>query len=211
MKITAQDLFKFGIIDTIVVEPVGGAHRDHEAPAAADRRRHSRAGRLSSICRRRTQGVARAEKFLTIGRKPSATDDFRRGLGARSATLTLPCVNYCFTLVRNVGRAYGNVLDKDTARKLSRRRRENPFAQRARRRCVAERLFATRRFALLASAAASFSPAARRAASAPIAAHSSDPIAPETLALMRKMETTEEFARSSSAPIRRNRSSKSGR
>ena len=28
MKITAQDLLKFGIIDSIVVEPVGGAHRD---------------------------------------------------------------------------------------------------------------------------------------------------------------------------------------
>ena len=29
MKITAQDLLKFGVIDRIVSEPVGGAHRDH--------------------------------------------------------------------------------------------------------------------------------------------------------------------------------------
>ena len=28
MKITAQDLFKFNIIDEIIKEPVGGAHRD---------------------------------------------------------------------------------------------------------------------------------------------------------------------------------------
>ena len=30
MKITAQDLLKFGIIDLIVTEPPGGAHRDPE-------------------------------------------------------------------------------------------------------------------------------------------------------------------------------------
>jgi acetyl-CoA carboxylase carboxyl transferase subunit alpha len=28
MKITAQDLFKFKIVDAIVPEPMGGAHRD---------------------------------------------------------------------------------------------------------------------------------------------------------------------------------------
>src|SRR6202035_4689011 len=31
MKITAQDLLKFGIIDAIVAEPAGGAHRDPHA------------------------------------------------------------------------------------------------------------------------------------------------------------------------------------
>ena len=35
MKITAQDLEKFGIIDGIVTEPVGGAHRDPAAAIAA--------------------------------------------------------------------------------------------------------------------------------------------------------------------------------
>lgn len=33
MKITAQDLKKFGLIDRIVPEPTGGAHRDHKAAA----------------------------------------------------------------------------------------------------------------------------------------------------------------------------------
>ena len=37
MKITAQDLLKFGIIDGIVPEPLGGAHRDPDAAVARDR------------------------------------------------------------------------------------------------------------------------------------------------------------------------------
>ena len=35
MKITAQDLLRFGIIDTIIPEPTGGAHRDPAAAIAA--------------------------------------------------------------------------------------------------------------------------------------------------------------------------------
>jgi len=35
MKITAPDLKKFGVIDRIIPEPVGGAHRDHKAAAEA--------------------------------------------------------------------------------------------------------------------------------------------------------------------------------
>jgi len=34
MRITANDLIEFGLIDDIVPEPEGGAHRDHEAAAA---------------------------------------------------------------------------------------------------------------------------------------------------------------------------------
>ncbi len=34
LKPTAQDIIKLGVIDEIVPEPVGGAHRDHEATAA---------------------------------------------------------------------------------------------------------------------------------------------------------------------------------
>src|SRR5947207_4064473 len=34
MKITAQDLFRFGVIDQIVTEPIGGAHRDPNAAIA---------------------------------------------------------------------------------------------------------------------------------------------------------------------------------
>jgi acetyl-CoA carboxylase carboxyl transferase subunit alpha len=68
MKITAQDLERFGVIDTIVNEPVGGAHRDPqgviattgEAIAAALSELHA----LSSDTLRRQ----RREKFLAIGR-----------------------------------------------------------------------------------------------------------------------------------------------
>src|SRR6201997_3110570 len=35
MKITAQDLLRFGVVDTIVPEPTGGAHRDPAAAIAA--------------------------------------------------------------------------------------------------------------------------------------------------------------------------------
>src|SRR5712675_1086878 len=35
MKITAQDLARFGVIDQIVTEPVGGAHRDRKAAIAS--------------------------------------------------------------------------------------------------------------------------------------------------------------------------------
>jgi acetyl-CoA carboxylase carboxyl transferase subunit alpha len=69
MKITAQDLIKFGIIDGIVAEPVGGAHRDPEAAIAATGRAISEA--LKSLQNLGPDEVrdARAEKFLAIGRK----------------------------------------------------------------------------------------------------------------------------------------------
>ena len=35
MKITAQDLLRFGVIDRIVKEPLGGAHRDVDAVIAS--------------------------------------------------------------------------------------------------------------------------------------------------------------------------------
>ena len=35
MRITAQDLARFNIIDAIVSEPTGGAHRDAQAAIAA--------------------------------------------------------------------------------------------------------------------------------------------------------------------------------
>ena len=33
LKPTAQDIIKLGVIDEIIKEPVGGAHRDHETTA----------------------------------------------------------------------------------------------------------------------------------------------------------------------------------
>ena len=68
MKITAQDLEKFGIIDGIVTEPVGGAHRDPAAAIAAAGRAIS--GAIAALGNMSKEQIRehRAQKFLAIGR-----------------------------------------------------------------------------------------------------------------------------------------------
>jgi acetyl-CoA carboxylase carboxyl transferase subunit alpha len=68
MKITAQDLVRFGVVDAIVPEPTGGAHR---APAAAI----AAAAEAIAAALAELRGLDRAtivrlrhEKFLAIGR-----------------------------------------------------------------------------------------------------------------------------------------------
>ena len=68
MKITAQDLQRLGIIDRIVTEPLGGAHRDPAAAIAA-------AGDAIAAALRELKGLdreavrrQRRDKFLAIGR-----------------------------------------------------------------------------------------------------------------------------------------------
>ena len=69
MKITAQDLLRFGIIDTIVSEPVGGAHRDPEAAIESTGAAIASAlAGLAGLSRDEIR-AARAEKFLAMGRK----------------------------------------------------------------------------------------------------------------------------------------------
>jgi acetyl-CoA carboxylase carboxyl transferase subunit alpha len=72
MKITAQDLAKFGIIDAIVPEPVGGAHRDPQAAirAAGD----AIEAALVDLGRLDAEGLRnhRADKFLAMGRKKAS-------------------------------------------------------------------------------------------------------------------------------------------
>lgn len=68
MKITAQDLLEFGIIDGIIEEPVGGAHRDQEAIIAATGKQiASGLQELSGLNGEELQ-KQRREKFLAIGR-----------------------------------------------------------------------------------------------------------------------------------------------
>jgi acetyl-CoA carboxylase carboxyl transferase subunit alpha len=68
MKITAQDLARFGVIDKIVTEPVGGAHRDPQATIAAAG--DAIAESLDELSRLDRAAVRRQrrEKFLAIGR-----------------------------------------------------------------------------------------------------------------------------------------------
>src|SRR5437764_7226602 len=68
MKITAQDLARFGIIDQIVTEPVGGAHRDPQAVIAATAEAIGHALDELKDLDRETVRRQRREKFLAIGR-----------------------------------------------------------------------------------------------------------------------------------------------
>ena len=68
MKITAQDMIRFGVVDSIIDEPVGGAHREPKAVMAAvgDGIRDALAqleGMDADAIRKE-----RAEKFMAIGR-----------------------------------------------------------------------------------------------------------------------------------------------
>jgi len=68
MRVTAQDLKTFGVIDTIVPEPLGGAHRD---PAEAIRALGDALDEaLASLDHRdaATLRQDRREKFLAMGR-----------------------------------------------------------------------------------------------------------------------------------------------
>ncbi|MDB5509651.1 MAG: acetyl-CoA carboxylase subunit alpha [Hyphomicrobiales bacterium] len=69
MKITAQDLLRFGIIDTIIPEPPGGAHRDPEATVARTGQAIEKALAAFEGMSKDDVRTARAEKFLAIGRK----------------------------------------------------------------------------------------------------------------------------------------------
>ena len=69
MKITAQDLSKFGIVDHVVQEPAGGAHRDPDfaIDATGDAIESALAG-LEGMSREQIR-TARADKYLAIGRR----------------------------------------------------------------------------------------------------------------------------------------------
>jgi len=67
LKLTAQDLHKLGVIDTVVAEPLGGAHRDPEA--AIDAAGEAVAAALAPLLA--LDGAAlrrrRRERFLALG------------------------------------------------------------------------------------------------------------------------------------------------
>jgi acetyl-CoA carboxylase carboxyl transferase subunit alpha len=67
MKITAQDLQKLGIVDRIVPEPTGGAHRDRAAAVSA--LGHVLGEELDALIPLSAEDVRRLrrDKFLTIG------------------------------------------------------------------------------------------------------------------------------------------------
>jgi acetyl-CoA carboxylase carboxyl transferase subunit alpha len=68
MRITAQDMVRFGIIDQIVTEPPGGAHRDPAATIASTGEAIAKALAELAGLDRETVRRLRREKFLAIGR-----------------------------------------------------------------------------------------------------------------------------------------------
>jgi acetyl-CoA carboxylase carboxyl transferase subunit alpha len=68
MKITAQDLARFGVIDAIVTEPAGGAHRDPAAAIAVTGEALDAAFTALGNMDRDQIRRHRREKFLAIGR-----------------------------------------------------------------------------------------------------------------------------------------------
>ena len=68
MKITADDLMRFGVIDAIVREPVGGAHRDPAATIRATGEAIAAAFEELRGLDRETVRQQRRQKFLAIGR-----------------------------------------------------------------------------------------------------------------------------------------------
>ena len=69
MKITAQDLLRFGIVDGIIPEPSGGAHRDPQAAILSTGDAVAKV--LSEFSGMAPDAIrdARAAKFLAIGRR----------------------------------------------------------------------------------------------------------------------------------------------
>jgi len=68
MKITAEDMMRFGVIDQIVTEPPGGAHRDPAAAIAATGEAIGHALAELAGLDRETVRRQRREKFLAMGR-----------------------------------------------------------------------------------------------------------------------------------------------
>jgi acetyl-CoA carboxylase carboxyl transferase subunit alpha len=68
MKITAQDMVRFGVIDSMVLEPTGGAHRDVAAAVAAVGDAIANALRELKPLSRDAVRKQRRDKFLAMGR-----------------------------------------------------------------------------------------------------------------------------------------------
>ncbi|OWR29041.1 acetyl-CoA carboxylase carboxyl transferase subunit alpha [Saccharibacillus sp. O23] len=71
MKITAADLFEFGVIEEVIAEPQGGAHRDYEATAIAIKDALERHLGELAVFDAQTLIADRYEKFRKIGQYAS--------------------------------------------------------------------------------------------------------------------------------------------
>jgi acetyl-CoA carboxylase carboxyl transferase subunit alpha len=67
LKFTGKDLLRFGIIDDVIPEPLGGAHRDHRGTASAVKSYLIRSFRELAELPRAELLQRRYEKFRKIG------------------------------------------------------------------------------------------------------------------------------------------------
>jgi len=69
LKLTAEDLLKLGVVDDVIVEPLGGAHRDR--PRAIEALGDAIDAALAELCRQDGARLRaeRREKFLAMGKK----------------------------------------------------------------------------------------------------------------------------------------------
>lgn len=69
LRLTAQDLHKLGIIDAIIDEPRGGAHRDRDAAISAVGKMIPEMLKDLDGMNRKQLIASRREKFLGLGKK----------------------------------------------------------------------------------------------------------------------------------------------
>ncbi len=83
LKFTAKDLKKLGLIDEIIKEPLGGAHRDPTAAAASvekfivDNLRELKRGKVDAMLKRRYKRLRGMGAFFTTAPKSAATKKSR--------------------------------------------------------------------------------------------------------------------------------------
>ena len=97
MKITAQDMVRFGVIDAIVPEPTGGAHRDPAAAIASTGEAIDKALAELRAARRDAVRQQRREKFLAMGRTP-VDAAARQSASAPGTIAWLFRIYLCFTI-----------------------------------------------------------------------------------------------------------------
>ena len=97
MKITAHDLVRFGVIDSVVPEPAGGAHREPAAAVAATGEAIANALMELRGLDRETIRRQRREKFLAIGRNLGRAGAWRQPIypGFTMGLAALPSIPIC--------------------------------------------------------------------------------------------------------------------
>ena len=90
MKITAQDMVRFGVIDTVVPEPTGGAHRDPAAAIAAT-------GEAIANALAELRAARRATRCASSGARSSSPWAARPRLAARPSRPAVRTAVLAFT------------------------------------------------------------------------------------------------------------------